>query len=143
RARAAVLDPPGQGEVAGIVGRAPALLAARATARADRLAAAHLVVRTGHAPVREIDGGHDVALQIKMAAPAAQAAPPDQTTARRHGSTFSATTNTVSAAPHTTFMMPTANSTAISIQQQPMQKTPCRRPIRTAPFRPSRHSVMK
>ena len=79
----------------------------------------------------------------ETAAPAAQAALPDQTTARRQGSTFSATTKAVSTAPQTMFMMPTANSTAISIQQQPMQKMPWRRPITTAPALPSRHSVMK
>src|SRR5205814_1769362 len=120
-AGAALLDPPGQGEVAEVVGRAAALLAARAPAGADRFAVADLVVRAGDGPGRKRiggrgrHGGHGVpfygviagviataARQTSAAAAATQAALPDQTTARRQGKSFSATTKAVRAAPHTT-----------------------------------------
>ena len=38
---------------------------------------------------------------------------------------------------------PSANSAAISIQQQPTHQPPCSMPMRSAPARPGRHAVSR
>ena len=59
------------------------------------------------------------------------------------GTSFSTSTSPAIATTHSRFITPATNSNAISSQQQPTQKLPCRMPIQSAPHTPSRHSDEK
>ena len=58
---------------------------------------------------------------------------------RRHGKVFSTAISPATTAIQDTLMTPSANSEAISAQQQPTHHAPFLAPIRTAPASPSRH----
>ena len=57
---------------------------------------------------------------------------------RHEARSFSRSTNPASTATHTRFITPATNRSAMSSQQQPTQKVPCRTPMTSAPPVPSR-----
>jgi hypothetical protein len=57
---------------------------------------------------------------------------------RPPGRTFSASTTSASTAIQATLIIPTANSTTMSAQQQPAHHSPCSPPISSAPLVPGR-----
>src|SRR5438105_4882005 len=69
-----------------------------------------------------------------------RATPPARPSRPPAGTTFSARTNSASAAIQRTFIRPPTNSSAMMAQQRPRQKSPCRSPIWKAPSAP--RSVM-
>ena len=58
------------------------------------------------------------------------------------GSAFSAKISSVISAIAATLAIPSGKRITNSSQQQPRQYTPCSRPMRNAPPRPSRHELM-
>ena len=60
-----------------------------------------------------------------------------------HGSSFSIAIRAAISAIQPMLMTPSANSAAISAQQQPTHQAPCSIPIRRAPSRPGRQAVSR